>query len=24
VRWFRTGAQSGDLRRCDTFAAPGL
>jgi predicted metalloprotease len=21
VRWFKTGLESGDVRRCDTFAA---
>ncbi|MBV8614852.1 MAG: neutral zinc metallopeptidase [Acetobacteraceae bacterium] len=24
VRWFKRGLQSGDLRRCDTFAADTL
>jgi predicted metalloprotease len=24
VRWFRTGFESGDFRRCDTFATDAL
>ena len=24
VRWFRTGLESGDIRRCDTFATDRL
>ena len=24
VRWFRAGFESGDVRRCDTFAASAL
>jgi uncharacterized protein len=24
VRWFRTGLDSGEVRRCDTFAAPSM
>jgi predicted metalloprotease len=23
LRWFKTGLDSGDMRKCDTFAAPG-
>jgi predicted metalloprotease len=23
LRWFKTGLESGDMRKCDTFAAPG-